>query len=248
MSPYRAIHHLVKLFFPKMSFCANGVEIEEPAIFVANHADSFGPLALYLYFPVKLYPWVIYNVTEKKSCARYLEKDFVAKELGLRRPFSTWLSYALAEICVGLFRYIEAIPVYHNSRRIMETISKSIVYLEEGRNLLIFPEIPDSYLSVYLKRFNTGFIEIAKTLQRENHRKVRIYPVSVDRGRRLILLGRPSAYDGTKSYPEEKRRLETELEAEVETLLLRPQPPALPGESLRAAGRRARIGRGSNRP
>jgi hypothetical protein len=222
MSPYRALYHIVKLVFPRISFCANGVEIEEPAIFVANHADSFGPLALYLYFPVKLYPWVIYNVTEKATCARYLEQDFIAKELHLRKPFSTWLSHILAEICVGLFRYLEAIPVYNNSRRIMETISKSIAYLEEGRNLIIFPEIPDSYLSAYLKRFNIGFLEIAKSLEKIDHRKIRIYPVSVDRRRRRILLGGPSAYDGSKSYPEEKKRLETELEREVEAMLARP--------------------------
>jgi hypothetical protein len=219
MSPYRAIYRIVKRFFPKVSFDANGVEIEEPAIFVANHADSFGPLALYLYLPVKVYPWVIYNMTERQTCARYLEKDFLSKELKLPKPVGTWLSYLMADLCVGLFRFIEAIPVYHNSRRIMETISKSIVYLEEGRNILIFPEIPDAYLSRYIKRFNAGFLEIAKRFEKDERGSVRIYPVSVDRKRRRITLGRPSVYDTEKSYPEEKKRIEAELEAEVESLL-----------------------------
>jgi len=222
VSFFGAIERLVRLFFPRVAFDGRGIEIHEPAIFVANHADSFGPLALYLYFPVKLYPWVIHYVTDKATCARYLEKDFVSRELHLRRPLSAWLSILLARICVGLFRYIEAIPVYHDSRRIMETISKSIIYLEEGKSILIFPEIPDSYLSAYIKRFNTGFIEIAKTLGRENGRKVWIYPVSVDPGRRRILLGRPSAYDPSRSYAEEKRRIEAELETEVASLLCLP--------------------------
>ena len=222
MGFYRAISHIVKLFFPRVSFDANGVEIEEPAIFVANHADSFGPLALYLYFPVRLYPWVIHYMTERQSCARFLERDYLSKELKLPRLVGSWLSQLMADICVGLFRYIEAIPVYHNSRRIMETISKSIVYLEEGKSILIFPEIPDSYLSHYIKRFNTGFLEIAKELGKSDGRSIRIYPVSVDRKRRRIKLGSPSVYDTTKAYPDEKKRIEAELEAEVESMLSGP--------------------------
>jgi hypothetical protein len=219
MNPYRAIYHLVKAVFPKVSFHSNGIEIEEPAIFIANHADSFGPIALNLYFPVRLYPWVIYEVTDKRSCARYLERDFVSKELRLPRPFSTWLSLLIAGICVGLFRYIEAIPVYHDSRRIMETISKSMVYLEEGRNILIFPEISDAYLSRYIKRFNTGFLEIAKKIGQNGDKSIRIYPVGVDRKLRRVSLGGPSVYDVTKSYADEKKRIEAELEAKVGALL-----------------------------
>ncbi len=219
VSFFHAVYLLVRSFFPKMTFHSNGVRIEEPAIFVANHADAFGPIALHLYFPIRLYPWVIHEMTDRRTCARYLEKDFIIKELRLPKPFSAWLSFLMADICVALFRYLEAIPVYHDSRRIMETISTSIVYLEEGRSLLIFPEISDSYLSRYIKRFNIGFLEVAKKIVRIERRSINIYPVSVDRGRRRISLGEPSAYEIAKNYPDEKKRIEAELEAKVEALL-----------------------------
>ncbi len=219
VSFFRAIYLLVRAFFPRMSFDPNGVIIEEPAIFVANHADSFGPLALHLYFPIRLYPWVIHEMTDRKTCARYLEKDYIIKELRLSKPFSSWLSHLMADLCVQLFRYLEAIPVYHDSRRIMETISKSIVYLEEGRSLLIFPEISDSYLSRYIKRFNIGFLEVAKEIVKIERRSINIYPVSVSRKRRRISLGEPSTYEISKPYPDEKRRIQAELEAKVEALL-----------------------------
>ena len=202
-----------------MHFEQNGVEIIEPAIFVANHANAFGPIALCLYFPVRLYPWVMHNLTDRKRCARYLEREFVSKELHLPRPFSMWLSILMADLCVGLFRHIEAIPVYQHSRRIMETISKSIVYLEEGKSILIFPEIPDAMLSRYINRFNIGFIEVAKELGKEDHETIGIYPVSVDRARRRITLGHPSAYNMSRGYGDEKRRIKAELETEVEAML-----------------------------
>jgi len=221
MSPFRALRLLLDLLFPKMSFVGNGIKIVEPAIFVANHEGAFGPLALILRFPLRLYPWVMHDLTERERCARYLESHYFSTELGLPRFAGAWISHLIAELCVGLFRHIEAIPVYHESRRIMETIAKSIVYLEEGRSLLIFPEIPDSYLNRYIGRFNTGFIEIAKRLGREERRIVDIYPVAVDRRGRRIILGHPSSYDVTKAYPEERRRIEGELEEELSAMLAR---------------------------
>lgn len=221
MDVYRVIELLLKLFFPKLKIERDGVEIEEPAIFVANHEAAFGPMALFLRFPVRLYPWVMHDLTELERCARYLEASYFSKELGLPRILGRWIAHLIARVCVGLFRRIEAIPVYHESRRIMETIAKSIVYLEEGRSLLIFPEIPDSYLNRYIGRFNTGFLEIAKRVGREERRSIKIYPVAVDRRRRKILIGHPSVYDIGKPYPEERGRIVLELEAEVSAMLAR---------------------------
>jgi len=210
---------MVKWVFPKVAFDNRGVEIQEPAIFVSNHADAFGPLALFFYFPVKLYPWVMFNLMDRQTCARFLKENYFISVLHLPRPIATWISHLIADLCVSLFRQIGTIPVYHNSRRIIETISRSIFYIEEGRSLLIFPEVPDAYLNRYINRFNTGFIEIAKKVGKDGHRTINIYPVSVNRARRLISLGQPSVYDITKSYPEERKRLEAELEAKVEGLL-----------------------------
>ena len=221
MGLFRVIRLLLDLLFPKMRFEGEGITIEEPAIFVANHEGACGPLALFLRFPIRLYPWVMHDLTERERCARYLETHFFSSELGLPRFAGAWISHLIADLCVALFRHIEAIPVHHESRRIMETIAKSIVYLEEGRSLLIFPEIPDSYLNRYIGRFNTGFIEIAKRLGREERRSVDIYPVAVDRRGRRIILGHPSRYDVTKPYPEERKRIEGELEAEVSAMLAR---------------------------
>lgn len=35
-----------------------------------------------LFFPIRLYPWVIVDMTDIPSCARYLERDFLRRELG----------------------------------------------------------------------------------------------------------------------------------------------------------------------
>jgi len=49
--------------------------------------------------------------------------------------------------------------------------------------------------------------------------KCHIHPVSVSRKRKLISPGQPSVYDITKSYPEERKRLEAEMKTKVEGLL-----------------------------
>jgi hypothetical protein len=212
------IEKVLKIFYPKVTFDRCGVEIDEPAVFVANHEDSFGPIASYLNFPIKLYPWVMYNLFEKGICARYIEEDFFKKELNLWQPLSRLISIFIESICVAIFNYIEAIPVYPNSRRIIETIVKSIEYLEAGKSLIIFPEIPDECLNRYINRFKTGFIEISRKVYHINGLVLKIYPVCIDKKKRVIKLGKPTKYDPEKSFIAEKKRIEKHLEMEITRL------------------------------
>jgi 1-acyl-sn-glycerol-3-phosphate acyltransferase len=206
---------LVKAFFPKIAFQGPGSPLSGPAIFVANHENAFGPVASYLYFPVRIHPWIMYELSEKGACARYLAQEFFQKEAKLGPAFSRFLARLIEPIVIALFRHIGAVPVYHNSRRIIETISRSIVLLEEGEFLIIFPEVPEANLNRYINRFNTGFLEIVKTADRRGRRRVPIYPVCIDRRRRLIRLGRPLMFDYSRNFVVEKRRIKCALEKAI---------------------------------
>ena len=218
MSCFELITRLVKLSFPKVNFDNCGIEVSEPAVFVSNHEDSFGPIASYLNFPVKIYPWVLYNLFEKEICAKQIEKEFLKGELHLIAPLRRFISLCIEPICIGLFNYIGAIPVYHNSRRIMETIVKSIEYLEEGKNLIIFPEIPDEYLNKYINRFKTGFLEVPRKAYSLNEQMLKIYPVCIDKKKRVIKLGNPTKYNPKNYFTTEKKRIEKHLEMEITRL------------------------------
>ncbi|MBN2353865.1 MAG: 1-acyl-sn-glycerol-3-phosphate acyltransferase [Spirochaetales bacterium] len=215
MRGWSLLERIVRAFFPRIAFHSRSDNFARPAIFVANHENAFGPIATYLYFPVRVHPWVMFELTEKGACAAYLAREFFQRELRLRLPCSRLLARLIEPVCIALFRRIGAVPVYHNSRRIIETVSRSIVLLEEGEHLIVFPEIPEAALNRYINRFNTGFLEIVKSADRDGGSHIPIYPVCIDRRRRLIRVGAPLQFDYSRNFVLEKQRMKREIERAI---------------------------------
>ncbi len=203
---YRVIH---RVFLRTRVSGLHLLPPEGPAILVANHTGSYGPIAIMCSLPLKLIPWVIHAVTDPQLCAEYIRQDFTEKELRLRPPWSGRVSRLIAIACVALMRAIGAIPVYARSRRIRETYRRSLRRLRAGYRLIIFPETGDGEGP---RSFDPGFVSLARLYARQAHRPVPIYPVAVSRAARTLQVGRPVQLDPRAPFSEERRRVKDELE------------------------------------
>ncbi len=203
-----------------------------PAILVANHNGSYGPIAVMASLPLKLYPWVIHQVTDLKLCAEYLRKDFTEKELRLKPPWSVPVSRLLARICVALMCGIEAIPVHRQSRRIWETFQHSLRRLEEGGRLIIFPERPEEPAGADaagkpaggarspMRPFDPGFVWLARMYAARFGRPIRIFPVAVSRRTRTLWIGLPVYLNAQLPLAREKvLRVRTILEKRIKQMI-----------------------------
>src|SRR5512143_1873911 len=67
-----------------------------PAVFVANHHEALGPIAVCCSIPLRLYPWSVADMVDKEKAAAYLKWDFVERTLHIGPPLSAkvagWLS------------------------------------------------------------------------------------------------------------------------------------------------------------
>ncbi|SHJ64466.1 lysophospholipid acyltransferase family protein [Parasporobacterium paucivorans] len=213
---FKLLLWLMRRFLKKPEIIGmENVDTGMPAIFISNHASYFGPLILQLYLDVDFVPWVIYEITDPKLCKDYLRIDFVEPVLGLKHPFSNLAAWIISPVCVGLMKHIGAIPVFHDSRRIMETVDRTINELEKGKNILIFPESPGEYLNDPLRRFNTGFVNLARTFYQKHSKLVNFYPVSVNKKRNQITIGNKVPYNPDNLFPLEKKRIINELTEKI---------------------------------
>jgi len=187
----------------------------EPVIFVSNHIGSFGPLSLISTLPLKLYPWVAHEVTELRKVARRLQTEFTELELRLRPPLRVWLARLIGRICVFIMRDIKAIPVYSSSRRIRDTLERSLELLRRGKNILVFPENKLQPINEVLGDFSTGFLTMARLYYERTRKAIAFLPVAVNDKARGIKLGRPIRFDGSLPFLQEKRRLKRALEQSI---------------------------------
>jgi len=188
-------------------FGLENITQDEPSVFVSNHEGFFAPVKLMLFANQEFRPWVVYENFDRKLCREYIKKDFVEPTLKLKAPLSGMVSAIISPICVGLMHYVDAIPVYHQSREILVTISQSISNLEQGRNLLIFPEDPKDKIPKYFRNFQPGFIQLAKLLHEKNQHVLRFYPIFVNRHNNQIRFGESVVFDPNNPFPKERDRI-----------------------------------------
>jgi 1-acyl-sn-glycerol-3-phosphate acyltransferase len=219
--PYQEIFYkLVRGYFVRSRAFIAEAPCEAPVIFIANHEQSFGPVAAMASLPKPLLPWVAHQITDRRLCPPYLEDDFVRPEVRLLPPLSTILARIIGRICVRIMHDIAAIPVYRQSRRIAETILQSVRRLEQGKRLLIFPEMPNQRWNDILCEFDTGFVAVAKTFFERTRTAVCFIPVAVNRRMRSLRLGAPVIFDPTLTYHVERTRIREELKRRICALYL----------------------------
>ncbi len=208
---YAYLYKTIKFFFLRRRIVSRRLIEGTPAIFIANHAGSYGPITAMASLPQPLYPWVTHEITDIALCPAYIEHDFVRAEVHLRPPLSLFLARVVGRICVAMMRDLHAIPVYRNSRKIVETIASSVRLLEQGKRLLIFPEIPNRIFNGIVNEFDTGFINIARLFFERTAKVVSFFPVAVNRGRMALHLGAPIRFNPFNSFRLEKIRIKGEL-------------------------------------
>jgi len=215
---FNLLSAILRTFFIKSRFIGFQQSMKEYSVCIANHLGSFGPVALMSSLSrvnEKLHPWVIHEVTDLRKCAAYLRKDFVEKELKLRSVLAERVSRVLSRICVDLMTTIHAIPVYKRRQDIHKTFERSVVDLESGSTLLIFPENDESKRNDDIFRLNSGFIRVAKWVFERTHKRVRFYPIAINPYARAVQIGKPVLFNPRAPFGEEKRRIKQELERRI---------------------------------
>jgi 1-acyl-sn-glycerol-3-phosphate acyltransferase len=189
-----------------------------PLILISNHAGTYGPLSVITSLPLEMHPWVVSETTDARTAARRIQAEFLEAELHLKPPLSAWLARAIARLAAALLRAIDAIPVYQHSRNIRSTVERSVELLEQGKNILVFPEDPTRKLNDVLNHFCTGFVHLARQYYERTRRAVLFIPVAVNRGVRAIKVGRPVRFDALAPFAVERDRLKRELENRITQL------------------------------
>ncbi len=189
------IYGLVRLLGSPFSFDLLGYEnihTLNPALFITNHLGAIGPIQAILSLPVRLHPWVVSEMTDFERSPRYLLDDFVQPVLHLGGKFGLLFSTLLTKVAVRLLRGIGSIPIDRFGGMTAEGFRHSLRLLQEGKNLLIFPE--NSQLPMdpetQLHPFMPGFATLCSLFQAGQERMLPVYPLAVHAGAETVSIGK----------------------------------------------------------
>jgi len=200
----------------------DNLPVRGPAVFIANHHEALGPIAVYGSMPLRLYTWSVADMVDKEKAAAYLQWDFVERTLHLNPPLSAWVARALSNFSVPFLRSLGCIPVYKGDYdRMADTLKLSMDVLRQGKFLLVFPE--DNLLAkdpeTRIAAFQRSFVRLGEVYYAETGKRLEFYPVAVH-PKGLVMVGTPVAFDPLNRVGLERSRLKDIMEKSVRAMYL----------------------------
>ena len=183
---------------------------ENPIVFLGNHAEIYGPIASALCMPVDVRFWVINMMMfDKKVVRPYLYENTFSKKTFLPVFVRKLLAWYLGWLSVNVMNSLRAIAVYRDSpMKLRQTLRESVEALENGENLMIYPEHPEGkYEKGGVSEFSPGFLMLAEAWWKKSGKKLRIIPVYANREERTFTFGDEITYEPENGFASESERV-----------------------------------------
>ena len=115
------------------------------------------------------------------------------------------LSHVIAPLAEYVFTHANTIPVYHDAR-VITTFRQSIQRLQEGADIVIFPESYDPYSGIIWK-FHEHFADVAKLYCSRTGEAVCFVPMYTAPRLAGLYFGEPVRYNPEAPEEEERKRI-----------------------------------------
>ena len=189
-----------------------------PAVFVANHLATAGPIGVVCTIPLRFYTWIIADMVDKQRAPDYLRQDFIETSLKLKPPFSIYFARALSRLTVPFLTSIGCIPVTRGDGK---ELVLSVAALKEGKAVLVFPEAPELEIDplTQMRPFLKGFTRLGEMFYAETGQSLPFYPVAVHASKR-VRVGEAVLFDPANPRSLERLHLKHLLESKIQQMYL----------------------------
>lgn len=234
---YKVLRFFVRIFYKKREFFGLENISSEASIYISNHAQIHGPLSCEIFFPTKKYVWCIGQMMKMKEVPSYAYKDFWSNKPKSTRWFFKFLAYLIAPLSSYIFTRADTIGVYKDAR-IIKTYRETIERLEEGANIVIFPEKIGGYNHI-VNEFQDKFVDVARLYYKKTGKLLRFVPMYNAAKLKKIVLGKAIVYDPNIEIAEQREIICKYLQEEITKLALElPKHKVIPYENIRKKERK----------
>ena len=202
---YLILRCIIYVIYPKTKIFGAENLPDEGAILVGNHTKMNGPIIAQLYLPGKNKIWCASQMMTMSEVPAYAYKDFWSGKPKWIQWFYKMLSHIIAPLAVIIFKNADTIPVYRDLR-LKSTFRMTEEYLQEGNNIVIFPEHYKDHNNI-INDFQDRFIDIARFYYKKTGKKVSFVPLYNAPMLHSAYIGKPITYDENTDIKIERKRI-----------------------------------------
>ena len=162
--------------------------LAEPAVYLCRHLGQHGPIISALWLPQPLRFWCLHVYINKEECRRHFADYTLAQRLKLPKWLANLLAYPVGAFMHKACLSANAIPVYRD-RNSFKTMSISLKALQDGQDLLLFPNIDytnhDGGDDLY-----DGFLYLERFYYKATEKHLAFVPVFIDDDKQQVVIGK----------------------------------------------------------
>ena len=197
----RTMRWLYRVLYPffhcRVNLPAELRDSEEPVVFIGNHYNVFGPVSFILSMPVVARAWINVELVQEDTAGEALHSGMAKLLPFLGEKPRNWLCARIAHMGCGTLARLGVIPVDRNRpSTLISTMRQSLQALQEGQNLVIFPEVGlPEYSLTSVTPFYSGFATLGRLYYRKTGRALRFCPCYIDEQHHQIRIGEVVSWD-----------------------------------------------------
>lgn len=210
---YKILKSIVKIFYRKRTFLGLENLPNEPAIIVGNHAQIHGPITCECFYPRRKKIWTISQMMNKHEIPNYAYQDFWSNKPKWSKWFYKSISYIIAPPSEYILTHADTLPVYKDAR-IIHTFKMTIKEINEGNDIIIFPESKIKYNHI-VNDFQENFVDIAKLYYKKYGKILSFVPMYNAKNLKAVVFGKPITYDPNIPIAKEQKLICKYLKEEI---------------------------------
>ena len=216
-APMRMLLRLVQPFcYCRGEIPPHVAQSDKPVVFICNHYEIFGPLAIVSSLPVRFRLWVNAAIMDATQNVDH----FI---IGTQHVFP-WMSDETARRWIArfagagekLFRALNPIGVdREDPSKLLSTMRESVKALQNGDSIVIFPEtgLPH-FAHGGVNEFYPGFAMLGEIYRRRTGQDLVFCPLYIDKKTRTLRFGELVTY-GDLPATEEYRRVADDVRGQM---------------------------------
>lgn len=191
---FRFLRWVAREFTEKTEFISKS-EIEPAPFIVTNHTGISAPAMFIIHYPDNIRTWSHSAFLSVRSAWHHLKTNvLVRRKTKILYP----IAFIFTPVIVWFYKVMNPIPVYRESKKILNTFGESVITKEAEITQVIFPEKLDNNITKvndFLFKFNRGFVYSAKYYYEKTGKILKFYPAYSCPSLNKVLIGEPIAYN-----------------------------------------------------
>ena len=207
---FKCLKGILKIFIKKPKIKYLGVKIQQNSIVLSNHVGSTVPIKLELFADFPFRYWGTYEMNSGlKSVYKYLKDIYFYKKKHKGKKLSKFLAFIVAPFANIFYKGLQLISTYPDAR-FKTTLKKSLQTIQNGYNLVIFPEDSSKGYFDKLKHFYSGFAVFGNYCLK-NGIDLNVYVSYYVKQNNEYIVDKPVKYSKLKTAFKDKYKLAEEL-------------------------------------